>query len=176
MSDKGFNHSNKSHSPTLSTYSTCDHSQAFQWPELSLNMTPTSPWHFTLSIPLPPVCSLSAEKPRVSQLISAKPQKHEYEEARNGDHRVEWGWSTVCLWKEVMELLERKGILRVYCNGSFFFFFFNLLAMLHLVYGILITREGIRPKLQSLNCQGSPCGGSWMSCWEVKNKKGQELF
>lgn len=42
----------------------------------------------------------------------------------------------------------------------FFFFFFNLLAMLHVVYGILIPREGIRPKLQSLNCQGSPCGGS----------------
>lgn len=41
-----------------------------------------------------------------------------------------------------------------------FFFFFNLLAMLHVVYGILIPREGIRPKLQSLNCQGSPCGGS----------------
>ena len=48
----------------------------------------------------------------------------------------------MCLWKEVMGLLERKGILRVYCNGSFFFFF-NLLAMLHVVYGILIPREGI---------------------------------
>ena len=161
MSDKGFNHSNNSHSPTLSTYSTCDHSQVFQWPELSLNMTPTSrPWHFTLSIPLPPVYSLAAEKPRVSQLISANPQKHKYEEARNGDHRVEWGWSTVCLWKEVMGLLERKGILRVYCNGSFFLLF-NLLAMLHVVYGILIPWEGIQPKFHRVLTTGLPGKSLW---------------
>lgn len=51
-----------------------------------------------------------------SQLISAKPQKHKCEQARNSDHRVEWGWSTVCLRKEVMGLVgeERyfEGILQ----------------------------------------------------------------